>query len=250
LIANWFYNSETAVFRPKEHHMAEKPILFSGEMVRAILDGRKTQTRRVIKFPKHVPDFVTHDIASVNPDGRGDWVAWSPRPVTDEQSKKMYPNGGGFICPYGPGDLLWVRETWATWRMYDDVKPSELSEDVSLWWPANGSSRRELHHKPGKNRPSIFMPRWASRITLRVTDVRVERVQDISADDAIFEGAVDAGVVAAYEASEYTEYGDEHEIPDMCIDQFRALWESINGPRGFGWDENPWVWVVEFEMVR
>lgn len=202
--------------------MADRPILFSGEMVRAILDGRKTQTRRVVK-PQ--PDFVAN--------------YYEP-----EKKRAAYKGGsvnpGLLRCPYGrPGDTLWVRETWASHKYMDDTKPSEFSigaQMLPVWYRADGvqSNLRWASREPGKWRPSIFMPRWASRITLRVINVRVERVQDISETDAKAEGAKpwpDVGV------------GPHYKSP------FRNLWDSINAKRGYAWSDNPWVWVVEFEQV-
>ncbi len=173
----------------------EKPILFSGEMVRAILDGRKTQTRRVVRR-EHIP-FVHSLLAG--------WISgrWSHLPL-----------------PYGrPGDQLWVRETW----LEDTVGNIRYR-----------ATERAVQDGNWKWRPSIFMPRWASRISLEVTAVRVERVRDISEEDARAEG-VDS-IVATDTYSSYRM-------------GFRKLWDSINAKRGYSWESNPWVWVVEFKRV-
>jgi len=198
--------------------MRERPILFGGEMVRAILGGRKTQTRRVI-----------------NP--QPEWQLTAPRVVDGKWlfgSIALGYTQDVWRCPYGkPGDHLWVRETWAASMMVDDWKPSEIvPEDVSWWYKAG-----EPHHvwegdAQGKWRPSIFMPRWASRITLEVTAVRVERVQDTKPIDALKEG-IEVG----------DDYGPEY------VARFARLWDEINAKRGYAWDNNPWVWVVEFEVV-
>lgn len=191
--------------------MTDRPILFSGEMVRAILEGHKTQTRRVIDFRERFPGDSPHSIPDsfAHIDGGGNWVFWSggDSPGLAEFTKKAYPNGEGFECPYGkPGDTLWVRETWAIDKAWDTIKPS----DISSYW--GGLYYRATGDNPaGKWRPSIFMPRWASRISLLVKAVRAERVQEISHD---------------------------------------TLWDSINAPRGYGWSVNPWVWVIEFEVKR
>jgi hypothetical protein len=200
--------------------MNEKPILFSGEMVRAILDGRKTQTRRVVK-PQP-------------PDGWG-----------GKSSKIALATH----CPYGqPGMTLWVRETWASHFHMDDTKPSEFSigaQMLPVWYRAtdDNSTWRER----GKWRPSIFMPRWATRITLQVTGVRVERVQDISEADAVAEGIERKGEI--WKCCEYAGahcYGTN----DPTV-SFSKLWDSINGARpGCAWSDNPWVWVVEFEVTH
>lgn len=228
----------------------EKPILFSTEMVRAILEDRKTQTRRVIKMPRHISDMYETDqdlhrnIASINRDGAGDWIAWEPAPMTDEETTRLYPDGGGFPCPYGhPGDTLWVRETWATINRYDHLEPSDIPRgDVrwpSVWYytPPTAAASAQNTNSPflGKKRQSIFMPRWASRLTLKVIDVRVERVQGISEEDARDEGVSD--------------------LPDnadgiWCArDRFMRLWDSINEKRGYPWSSNPWVWVIEFKKM-
>lgn len=197
--------------------MKERPILFSGLMVRAILEGRKTQTRRVIKpQPECLQDVqaIQYHLATGEPliVGRG--------------------------CPYGkPGDRLWVRETWNAWRQSNlehnewdtcDCAPSEIPERygaVKLEYAATSQS-------VGPWRPSIHMPRWASRITLEIESVRGERLQDISNEDCWNEGMCDAT------------------NPELKANRkwFFELWESINGPGS--WDLYQWVWVIEFKEVK
>lgn len=240
--------------------MRESPILFSGPMVRAILDGRKTVTRRIVKlrypweieeadngskWPWH-PDYVTG----------GEWDGWAQ-------------------CPYGQaGDRLWVRETWgyrgATWTLGEDHK--------TLWieYAADGGRRDVVRPKddesgipqprdirPGEdyvddyyngylnrywkqNRPSIHMPRWASRITLEVTGVRVERLQDISEADALREGLVQLPASGRFAINKGDQYfgGASHSASEV----FSWLWEQINGPGS--WDANPWVWAVSFRRIE
>ena len=197
-----------------------KPILFSGEMVRAILDGRKTQTRRVIK-PQ--PAFVANYYESGKK--RTAWSGGSSDPKL-------------LKCPYGQtGDLLWVRETWASHKYMDDTKPSDFTAGAQMlpvWYRADNVQSDER----GNWRPSIFMPRWASRITLRVAGVSVDRVQDMSDEDCINEGMWMYSPNNAGPAPEILSRGD-----------FAELWDSINAKRGYAWDSNPWVWVVEFEVV-
>ena len=191
--------------------MSEKPILFNSEMVRAILDGRKTQTRRVVK-PQ--PDFVTNYYEPNKP--RAAWVGGSSDPALVK-------------CPYGqPGDALWVRETWACLGA-EHVKPSKIAPGYTVHYKADGV---EKTWNVEQWRASIHMPRWASRISLRVTGVQVERVQDISGADAVAEGVeqIDSLTSARY--------------------RFVQLWNSINAKRGHSWDSNPWVWVVEFEVIK
>ena len=202
--------------------MSEKPILFSAEMVRAILDGRKTQTRRVMK-----PQPPLHTFS---------------RYPSERLSIKT--DGGQFVhCPYGkPGDSLWVRETWCSFPasapdgMGQNVyyrasqKNTELSQEVML---QNGI----------KWRPSIFMPRWASRITLKITDVRVERLQDITPADCKAEG-----VFIPHPVSPTAEEALRHLAEYK--NAFEKLWDGINSKRGYPFSSNSWVWVVCFEMLE
>lgn len=176
--------------------MKERPIIFKAEMVRAILEGRKTQTRRVVKFGKH-PNGSTNNHAPL------------------------------CACPHGiPGDRLWVRE--ATWECVDNNDRLHYVADG----PSPESGRRHY-----KKRPSIYMPRACSRIDLEITGVRVERLNDISEEDALREGAY-----------EYWGGLPDDEACHICSHKaaFAHLWESINGPGS--WDKNPWVWVIEFEQ--
>jgi hypothetical protein len=213
--------------------MRERPIVFNGEMVRAILDGRKTQTRRVIK-PQ--PESVT----------RG-WLYGGLYFADDSQMQNYLfhnvygENGTPYGSAYtdGTGDRLWVRETFALDKSYDDLSPSEVRNgDWGIWWKADHSSLRPINAKPGKWRSPIYMPRWASRITLEIVGVRVERVQDINDMDALAEGVQQVGSI------------DKTGLTTgETVNAFRNHWDSINAKRGYGWDANPWVWVVEFRKV-
>lgn len=195
--------------------MRERPILFSAAMVRAILDGRKTQTRRVVQPPRGWGErYPNCDPYSMPPsvwwwDGKHDHV------------------GVRHECPFGvPGDRLWVRETWRALRRFESHKPRDVPSDSWIVYDADtatGDARPAPVGRMGKLRPSIFLPRWASRITLEVVSVRVERVQSIAALDAAAEGTTHSG--------------------------FRLLWDSLNAKRGYGWDANPWVWRIEFRRV-
>lgn len=204
--------------------MTEHPILFSVEMVRAILDGRKTQTRRVIKKQPR----ISCELATVLADGTA---------VFDEAHGYDVHK---YKCPYGaPGDTLWVRETWATVKTYDNLNPSKIPRGSagrwpSVWYAADPgeaglySLRKHNYQFLGKTRPSIFLPRWASRTNLLVKNIRVERVQDITYLDAIAEGM-------------------DKDWPEKS---YRDLWDKLNAKRGYGWDVNPWVWVIEFEVMK
>lgn len=212
--------------------MRERPILFSGPMVRAILDGRKTQTRRVVK-----------GVAL-------DWL----EPSGFSLEFVAHPENG--LCPYGqPGDRLWVRETWfelvdpLTSRPFDPPQyayrathpdPYECTVDDG----DGGIAFNKDGSQTSPWRPSIHMPRWASRITLEITDVRVERVQDISEDDARAEGIVDGGCLSCGESEPC---GCNNPTPD-ARDAFCWLWRTIY-PEQNSWESNPWVWVITFERA-
>ena len=190
--------------------MKERPILFSGPMVKAILDGSKTQTRRVVK--------------------RLDVRSGMPQPEMDSLLS---------LCPYGkPGDRLWVRETFGI----DD-------EDGSVLYFADPDTAQAAEHarvcedRYPRRRASIHMPRWASRILLEITDVRVERLCDISEDDARAEGIEYSERFKGYCVG-MAEHYNSHD-PRLS---YASLWESINGPDS--WAANPWVWVVEFRRIE
>jgi hypothetical protein len=207
----------------------ERPILFSGEMVRAILDGRKTVTRRVVKFNAAGRLKL--------PGSHKNWHRDDPDAVK--------------ACPYGqPGDRLWVRETWAAAAIYDEMAPKEMPEDAVPWFREGfipPIDERPNFSRPGRWRPSIHMPRWASRLTLEVTGVRVERLRDIRDDGCEAEGIeiLDRGDVSVG-ALELKNGGKRY---STARGLFAGLWDSLNAKRGFGWDKNPWVWVVEFKII-
>lgn len=212
----------------------ERPILFSGEMVRAILDGRKTQTRRVVKFsgPKNITyqSQCHFDFKSVIPCKKGGYVFWDSEYSNHLQEfhDKVYADErNGMQCPYGkPGDYLWVRETWDV-RFLEGVNEKQLcfrADMTSIKCP--DKFKGELNYNW---RPSIFMPRWASRILLEVVSVRVERLKEMKYEDLEREGL--SGEV------------------NCAIDSWINLWNSINGKK-HPWESNPWVWVVEFKRVE
>ncbi|UEW68593.1 hypothetical protein [Burkholderia gladioli] len=222
--------------------MKERPILFSAPMVRAILDGRKTQTRRVVK---HQPpeDVAPITVARYHPtiiDRHGD-------EAPGDEVFGAYSEDGvwGCKCPYGePGDRLWVRETW---RGVVEINPPGKTTElgVARYVPDQEYCRRveyqATHERDGEPwRPSIHMPRWASRITLEITGVRVERLQDISEQDAIAEGIERT-------SDGFSVDGGRHFHAARARDSFASLWDSLNEERGLGWEANPWVWVIEFQ---
>lgn len=218
----------------------ERPILFNDQMVRAILDGRKTVTRRIVKPQPSLP--TTHWWPS---NGRGpQWMAEGPSEATGGTRQTW----GWKECPFGqPGDRLWVREAWQGPLISDEEQAANQS-----WWKDMTKFQDQAHcayRASGDNneyvdpdgyfhckwKPSIHMPRWASRILLEITAVRVERLQDITEDQAIAEG-IDTHPMGFYGNGCITAGG-----------AFLELWESINGDGR--WAANPWVWVVEFRRV-
>ena len=221
--------------------MKERPILFSGEMVRAILDGRKTQTRRVIN-PQPIADGLYYEYKDIPWLKTGD-----PFPFI------------GHLCPYGTtNDLLWVRETWRAveldngndgilYKADNHFKSIENSQAAADLWCDAYADRKYGN----KWRPSIFMPRWASRILLDVTDVQVERIQEISDGDAIKEGIQDVCHCGDYvEGHGYHSGHGAVSMPGWATENFSSLWDSINAERGHSWESNPWVWVASFKVVK
>lgn len=238
----------------------ERPILFSGPMVRAILEGRKTVTRREIKPRMRSADtqFELHQ----QPDG-----SWRPMHTFDESCMDAQGTEHPIVCPYGQvGDRLWVRESW------QDVHPVQVTDGrytqlgragipgppevtSQTIYRADGPYPVVYHthahpyrclqpdpkHLPTPAEggftgwaPSIHMPRWASRILLEITDVRVERLQEITTEQIIAEGLVTSL--------------REHDAVCDLREQWQQLWSGLNGTES--WTSNPWVWVVEFKQVQ
>jgi hypothetical protein len=218
----------------------ERPILFTGPMVRAILDGRKTQTRRVAKVQK-IPmwQFWTGFWEPDNPEDYevepGTWMGAIEYDTFDGRQYDEHIIGK---CPYGkPGDRLWVRETFATRHPYD-------LEEEHLTYRADYLELSEGILSAGWGwKPSILMPRAASRITLEVTSVSVERLQDITEADAIAEG-----VYTNEQAIEKLGLPKDTKLTGACVDKYRIVWESINAKK-YPWESNPWVWVIEFKKL-
>lgn len=222
--------------------MKDKPILFSGEMVKAILDGRKTQTRRVMQ----------------------------PQPPLHWKRMDMETMiGKGWRREYAVGWRLWVRES-AYIALPNFSDGGNVKDDQgrlrTVGWAANMSvdTVRAATDYGVKKTPSIHMPRWASRITLEVTAVRVERVQDITEQDAIAEGIANNcegnwqtcpgcyRLDRCLAEGEYLHYGrDKDDFPAAnARESFQSLWDKINARRGYSWESNPYVWVVEFKQVK
>jgi hypothetical protein len=207
----------------------ERPILFSGPMVRAILEGRKTQTRRVVQ-PQPKVVHALYDDASL-------------------ETNCIFRNGDQRIhCPYGaPGDRLWVRETFGfeftqRWKGEQGLSsPDRLTNMVyaaSQKFPIMVNDDFRAEFSDMKWRPSIHMWRRVSRITLEITEVRVQRIQEINTTDAASEGAL---------LDDSCDY--KGAVGHSQLVGFQKLWDSINAKRGFGWDANPWVWAITFKRL-
>ncbi len=211
--------------------MKERPIIMDGASVRAILEGRKTQERRIVwPQPRPAPCRISN---------YGE-MGWMPE---SNSGKIGVFNPHSYECPFGKtGDRLWVRETWgigcrpdpysgwvdgieykADMAYLDDIEslPLRVVDDQDL----------EKYESKGWMSP-VTMPRWASQITLEITDIRVERLQDITPEDALREG--------------FHGYG----IESSTLDAFCEAWQSLNSKRGYPWKSNPWVWVIEFKVVE
>lgn len=225
--------------------MRERPILFSPPMVKAILDDRKTQTRRPLRDQKPI------DL------GASMHGTHLTRRAVHDHGRLVGHRNAIVRCPYGqPGDRLWVRER----HCFLDVKRSALSQfplgpqnndevgpdiwNLCIEYSDGSENETSFEGKKPKQtrergefkwRPGMFMPRWASRLALEVTAVRVERLQEISEEDALAEGISRRPIEGE---------------PDLSLparDGYQWLWDTLNADRGFGWDKNPWVWVVEFK---
>ncbi len=205
----------------------ERPIIFNTAMVQAILNDSKSQTRRIIK-PQPPVDALMKEHSSVG----GYWLPYTADGRLMNSAQGSRKNDCGWYCPYGQvGDRLWVRETW------------KHQENLITFKADNGVKSVAFNFgRPiiDKWRPSIFMPRWASRITLEITDIRVERVQEITVEDAIAEGCM-----PYFEGGDTLFIGRETFHPARGL--FRTLWDSLNAKRGYGWDTNCWVWVIGFK---
>lgn len=228
--------------------MKERPILFSAPMVRALLDGRKTQTRRIMK-PQ--PEIGAH--------GTFHLPRYSCSSETAFREGAPYFGGHNFGKWYGDegSDHLWVREAWRTYSSLDGIPPRNIEHGAGIQYEARGTNLAigEVNNLcgMGKLRPSMFMPRWASRIQLEITGVRAERLQDISEDDARHEGCLTEEAISGYDKStihipKEIPDGNGYICWDDCKEWYAYLWESING--NGSWEINPWVWVIEFKVVK
>ncbi|MBJ9364197.1 hypothetical protein I5499_15185 [Citrobacter freundii] len=236
--------------------MKERGMIFNAEMVRAILDGRKTQTRRIMKVQPSDGFHPTHNGYDLDLNAH-----WYTPGVVDKNgylqpAKKdvfgVADENEGYTCPFGAvGDRIWVRETYQG-PLFDYEHMESYLEDSSKFekpefcvYRADGNPAPEFYDADDNLhcgwRPSIHMPRWASRLTLEITGVRVERLNSISQEDAQAEGMELTGWRPTYSDPDS---GGEVWTP---YDNFAQLWESIYGEES--WKANPWVWVIEFKVV-
>lgn len=240
--------------------MKERPILFSGPMVRAILEGRKTQTRRVapvtdLKIKDHGDGMLTWSVHFSKPP-RGVFSSHSGGKFSEAQARSIIASQ---FCPYGaPGDRLWVRETWMDLRGtgIEGVIPGRERWAYGEMSPAGSASDEARRDFGLKWRPSIFMPREASRLLLEITEVRVQRLQEITAEDAVAEGAqrftgrvpsFTGGTGPSWSMGAPTSHGE-------CLGSarfaFANFWNRTVRVAELDWDSNPWVWAITFRRVE
>jgi hypothetical protein len=261
---------------------SEKPIIFSSEMVKAILEGRKSQTRRVLQIQPILA--MAYEDEQYQKTAGKHWTCYGARKIRAAWPEHGEPQWDDDFCPYGkPGDRLWVRETFehSGYGAIDDIE-IRYSADGHVEYMRVCETDRKYRTNSWKKRPAIHMPRWASRLTLEILKVRVERVQDISEEDAKAEGALSfllahcsmchetfpdgdvvikksgADICPRCDAANFTcAFNGEYECacgyqPD-AVEHFEYLWDKINSKRQGGkyaWNKNPWVWVEEFRRVK
>lgn len=221
--------------------MADRPIIFSAPMVLALLAGRLSQTRRVLKDQPS----PNEPIGGASPYGQ-DWV-WQ-HGMDGSIFRQMLP-----APPYAPRDRLWVREAWRVDAEWDDCPPREFDGADAIHYEADGAQDTSLWgdpFRPGRLRSPIHMPRWASRLTLLVTDVRVQRLQEISEADARAEGSFlgRCKCMPPLKSGDWFNRSFRQTACFTCGEEFRHLWNSIHGSDA--WDANPWVAALTFTVHR
>jgi hypothetical protein len=214
----------------------ERPILMHARSINGIMKGRKTQTRRIMK--RNTP----HEC-----DGIFEWYPGGVKAgfhaFNGQSSRFHVPSGwAADYCPYGMhGDRLWVRETWAVLPAWDDIKPRDIPPGYTVYLRAEDPDVAVTRW-----RPSIYMPRWASRLTLEITNIRVERVQDISESDCFEEGIQPMPCLDCDDLIDLHRIDEEHIIDPRP--QFQQLWDETNGKGE--WTRNDWVWVIDFKQWK
>ena len=215
--------------------MTDRPILFNAPMVRALLEGRKTQTRLIAKITaimgNRVSVFPPEELIELE---EGEFRRGVMHYASTGALSGPYPVG------YAVGDRLWVREAWRAQDCYDDLAPSQFGGEEGVRYEADGVFGAWTFgpRKAGRYRDARYMPRWASRLTLTVTDVRVQRLQDISAADCRAEGHQTIPWMSA----------DPQVHDDAARDWYMDLWNSLNGPGA--WEANPWVVALTFDVEQ
>lgn len=230
----------------------EKPIIFAPEMVRATLDGHKTQTRQVLKPQPKWAIQNEGDKPEIfkNMYGQVDAVWYSPTyyPVNDGADFDFDWDAEWVKCPYAPGDILWVRETWAEIETPDKTITIYKADrnPLGLGHTHFGYNGKIYHIKW---RPSIHMPRSIARLFLLVKNIRTEQLQDITHDDAVAEGVIE-WIRNEYKSGSYLDNAMRGAACAKPERAFALLWDSLNAKRGHPWSSNPWVWVIEFEQTE
>lgn len=202
-----------------------KPILFSTEMVKQILAGKKTQTRRNIRFNKEI---------------KVDHIGWSALTPKNHYSVRGTHNNGQwgesfFKEPYRIGQILWVRETWVNFH-------------GNYFYKADGFTHNGTTHKKITWKPSIFMPKYACRLFLKIENVHCEKLQNISEGDCYSEGVSNNDLDLTSEQMYYNYCNPSNRVYGDVRKNFERLWKSINGDKN--WEENPWVWVIKFKVIH
>jgi len=214
------------------------PIIFNGDMVQATLNGFKSNTRRCINWHKMFKKAGCTKGRLAFSTLLNQWALYD----TDTDIDLIETT-----CPYGKvGDRLYVRENWRTFEHFNHLKPSELDLYTAIFYESGRKWNKavDIGTEVGKLRPSIFIPKWASRIWLEITGIRVEQLQRISKHDAIEEGIETAGL-------RWRRYGQEEHPCLTPIGSFQSLWDSINGKtEGRDWLSNPYVWVISFKVIN
>ena len=239
--------------------MADKGVLFGPPMVQALLAGRKTQTRRLLS-PQPDPRTTSCSVSAITRPAQ--WMGEGPSRAGGTSQWDPWR-----LLPHSHGDRLWVREAWRAGKVLDSFKPRELPKTTRVWHEVD----RDNCDAHGKYRYARFMPRWASRITLTVTDVRVERLQSISEIDAIAEGVIWQEPTEAdreWAAAGDQETGVPYDIDGVwtvpgakgpvksdvwgCTPQqcYQFLWNSLHDKPGERWEDNPWVVATSFAVAQ